>query len=72
VPRAAAALATHFPTLDRLESLLREAGFETFEVTHPAEPLVQRELYLDIEGPFNEQVGGGKFCSYSFFLYSLC
>ena len=53
VPDAALKLSKNFPPLDMFETLLREAGFESFETTIPPVPLVREDLYLNIEAPFD-------------------
>ena len=55
VPKAAAALATHFPPLGLLREILAAAGFSSVRKVVPPEPLVAPELYLDLEGPFREE-----------------
>jgi len=55
VPVAAAKLATRFPSLVKFEELCRAAGFNEFDSEIPSEPLVRLDMYLDLEGPFDER-----------------
>lgn len=54
VPTAAATLAKHFAPMDLFKKLLTDAGFETAEVVIPPVPLVREDLYLNVEGPFDQ------------------
>eukprot|EP00462_Mataza_sp_D1_P005271 CAMPEP_0175101902 /NCGR_PEP_ID=MMETSP0086_2-20121207/8098_1 /TAXON_ID=136419 /ORGANISM="Unknown Unknown, Strain D1" /LENGTH=288 /DNA_ID=CAMNT_0016376571 /DNA_START=101 /DNA_END=967 /DNA_ORIENTATION=+ len=54
VPRAVRIVGVKFPTLERLTKTLELNGFTHFESYMPPEPLMAKELYLDIKGPFNQ------------------
>ena len=47
-------LASRSPSMDWLTGKLSELGFANIEVHIPEEPLMQLDLYLNQQGPFDE------------------
>lgn len=59
IPAAAETLAARFPTLPAIEEMLAAQGLGEMRSSVPCDPLVCKELYLDVEGPFKESFRNG-------------
>jgi ubiquinone/menaquinone biosynthesis C-methylase UbiE len=53
VPDAAKTLSTRFPTEPWMKTKLTELGFSTVEAHIPDQPLIEKEFYLNKDGPFD-------------------
>lgn len=54
-PEASAKLGSRFPPLDMFVRALKGAGFAAVSTHVPSDPLMQKDLYLDVEGAFREE-----------------
>lgn len=54
-PEASAKLGARFPPLDKFVRVLEGGGFADVATHVPADPLMRKDLYLDVEGAFREE-----------------
>ena len=62
IPNSASRVAERMTALPVFKKQLTQAGLTTMAIDVPSEPLMRKDLYLDVNAPFNEKFRNSDSC----------